>query len=685
MAFAGFAGLDDQRAARAGAFPHEMVVDAGGGEQGRDGRVLAIHPAVGQDEQRRSGGDGFAGRPAQRFHGLLEARRAGAGVEQHRQRRRTKRGIVQVPQLREIVVRDHRRVHLDVVARSRIGRQQVGLGAQRRSHVGHQLLADRVQRRVGHLREELLEVVVQEPRAIRENGERGVGAHRADRLGAGLSHRRDEDPQILLGVAESALQRADGFLRPGRNAGGRRQVVDVDQLLLQPRGVGLLAGEAALDLLVVDDPSLRRVDQEDAARMQPFLDQHVLRRDVEDAHLGRHDHHVVRRDVVARGPQSVAIEHGADHGAVGEGDRRRPVPRLHQRGVVLVERLAFRAHRLVIAPRLRDHHQDRVGEGAAGKGQELEHVVERCGIALALADQWKHLLQVVAEKVRPAQRLARPHPVDVAPQRVDLAVVGAVAVRVGQRPRGKRVGAEPGVDERQRRLDVRVRQVGEHPLDLVRDQHSLVDDGVRRQAGDVEEVALAKLQAIDLVRRAVADDVQLPLEPRRRVRSRVQGRPAADEDLTNHRLAAPRRGAEVSAVGRHVAPAEQALALFVDDSAERVLHPPPLGRVARQEHHAHAVGPGPRQLETGGVRRLAEELVRKLQEHAGAVARVHLAAARAAVQEIDGYLERLPDELVRSLALDVHDEPDAARVVLEARVVQALGPRQRAGGAGVGA
>jgi hypothetical protein len=53
---------------------------------------------------------------------------------------------------------------------------------------------------------------------------------------------------------------------------------------------------------------------------------------------------VVLGHVVARGPEAVAVEHGADDGAVGERDRRRAVPRLHQRRVVLVERAALRAH-----------------------------------------------------------------------------------------------------------------------------------------------------------------------------------------------------------------------------------------------------------------------------------------------------------------------------------------------------
>ena len=88
----------------------------------------------------------------------------------------------------------------------------------------------------------------------------------------------------------------------------------------------------------------RRVDEEDAARVQPLLEHDVLGRNVEHADLRRHDDQVVLGDVVARRTQAVAIEHGADHRAVGERDRRRAVPRLHQRRVVLVERLQLLRH-----------------------------------------------------------------------------------------------------------------------------------------------------------------------------------------------------------------------------------------------------------------------------------------------------------------------------------------------------
>ena len=69
----------------------------------------------------------------------------------------------------------------------------------------------------------------------------------------------------------------------------------------------------------------------------------------------------------------------------------------------------------------------------------------------------------------------------------------------------------------------------------------------------------------------------------------------------------------------------------------------------------------------------AQEAIRHLDHDAGAVAGVRLAAARPAVQEVDQDLDGLVHDGVRLSALDVHDEADAAGVVLVRGIVQALG------------
>ena len=145
--------------------------------------------------------------------------------------------------------------------------------------------------------------------------------------------------------------------------------------------VGVLGRQLRLDLLVLDEAALGRVDEEHAARLQAALAHDALGRDVEHAHLaGQHDQPVVG-DPVAGRAQPVAVEHGADHRAVGEADRRRAVPGLHERGVVAVEGAPVAVHGGVVLPRLGDHHQHGVGQRAPAEVQQLEHLVEAGRVA----------------------------------------------------------------------------------------------------------------------------------------------------------------------------------------------------------------------------------------------------------------------------------------------------------------
>jgi hypothetical protein len=530
------------------------------------------------------------------------------------------------------------------------------------------LLADGVDRRVRHLREELLEVRVERLRLLREDRERRVGAHGADGLRAVLRHRVDEDPDVLRGVAELLLAAEHRLVVGLDHARRRRQVVERDEVLVEPAPVGLLGRDPLLQLVVRDDAPLGGVDEEHAARLQPALRDHAVGGDVEDADLARHDDEVVLRDVVARRPEAVAVEHRAHLRAVGEGDGRRAVPRLHEAGVVLVEGLLLRAHRVVPAERLRDHHHHRVRQRAAGEVQELEDVVEHRRVGALGVDDGQDLLQVVAEQLRRHLRLPRVHPVDVAAQRVDLAVVRDVAVRVRARPRRERVRGEARVDHADGGLERLVREVGVERAELRRVQHALIDDGPVREGGHVEHALLRRRAPPHRLLDEAADDVELPLEAHV-----VEVALAADEDLPDDRLRGLRGRAEARVLGRHVAPAEDALPLRDDGLLEHPLAGRPGRGVLRQVHHPHAVARRSREPEPRPLGLAGQEGVRQLQEDAGAVPGVLLGSRRAAVLEVDEDLERLLDDRVRLSTLDVDDEPEATGVVLVPGIVEALG------------
>ena len=665
------ARLDDEAAACAFAASHEMVMHGRGGEQARDGGPLAGDAAVGQDDDVVTGRDRLAGPVLQVLDRALEPGRAVRDLEQHRERGGLEPGMGHVAELGDVLVREHGIVEIDLATRLGLGREEIPLGPHRRFHGRHQLFTDLIERWIGDLREELLEIVVERPRLVREHGQRGIGAHGAEGLLAVLGHRREQQAQVFVRVAEGDLAREDALvIGLGDRLG--REILEADEVLTQPRPVRFLGGELGLDLLVGDDPALRGVHQKDPAGVQSSLGEDVLRRDVEHADLRGHDDEVVPGHVVARGAKAVAVEHGADHRAVGEGDGRRAVPRLHERGVVLVERPPLRAHRLVVLPGLGNHHEDRVRQRAPAHDQELEHIVEGRRVREPLAGHREHLGQVLAEDVGPAERFPRAHPVDVAAQRVDLAVVGHEAIRVGQRPRREGVGAEPLVDEGQRRLDVGVGKIGEHALDLVGREHALVDERVRGEARHVHELLLGEVHRVDRVLDALADDVELALEVG--VVSHTGAAP--DEHLPHDRLHRARGGAQVPIVGGQVAPAQEALAFLDHEGLDQRLHLVALEIVAGQEREAGAVLRRRRQREAERRAHLAQEFVGHLQQDAGAVAGVRLAPAGAPVQEVDQDLERLAHDGVRLSSLDVDDEADAAGVVLVAGIVETLSGRR---------
>ena len=221
----------------------------------------------------------------------------------------------------------------------------------------------------------------------RQHRGRVVRAHGAHRLLSRRHHGQEQELDVFLAVAEGLLGVEQGIGVRGHGGHVGRQLVQVDLGLAQPLAIGLGTGQLGLDLGVVDDAALVEIDQEHLAGLEaPFLDDTVLG-DVEHAHLGGHDHHVVVGDQIAGGAQPIAVQRRADLASVGEGHRRRPVPGLHQGGVVLVEGAPLGVHLLVAGPGLGDQEHHGVGQRVAPHHQQLECIVEAGGVGLALGDQ----------------------------------------------------------------------------------------------------------------------------------------------------------------------------------------------------------------------------------------------------------------------------------------------------------
>jgi hypothetical protein len=575
--------------------------------------------------------------------------------------------VVNVNDLGEITGTDHRVRQHDLAAGHRARVEQVVLRAGRGRKGGDEFLPDRVQWRVGDLREQLREVVEEQPGPVGEGRHRRVVAHRAERLGAGAGHRAQDDPQFLLGVPEQLLPGGQGGVIARRRVGGGwpagpvGQVTEVQQAGVQPVGVRVLGRELGLDLVVFDDPPRRGVGQEDPARLQAALADHPVGLDVQHAYFtGQNDEPVAGHPVPARS-QSVPVQHRADHRSVGERDQRGAVPGFHHRRVKAVERPQRGVHLLVVLPRLGDHHQHRVRERPAAHVQQFQARVEAGRVARGLVQDRQQPVEAPALGVGPddvggQQGFAGPHPVAVAPDRVDLAVVGDEPVRVGQRPGRERVRGEPGVHKGQGRDVPRVGQVGIEPLKLERGQHALVDDRGRRQADEV---------GARLVLGPLAQAEGPPVEGQAALAT-ARG----DEQVGQVRQHVARAGTAVGQVVGHVAPAQDRQAFQRGDPLGRGHGRGALRRVTRQEHHPGRVAAGLRQAERAFG---AKQLIRDLRQDAGPVAGVGIAALGAAVIQVPQYGQRLGHDLVTAASGQVRDKAHATGVVLVAAVVKPLG------------
>ena len=235
-----------------------------------------------------------------------------------------------------------------------------------------------------------------------------------------------------------------GALRPAKPVRGPswlcRHIIQLDAQVFDPLRVGLAVGQCGLDLFVIDHAALLKVDQKHLAGLQtPFAHDLVLGYR-QHAGLRSHDDQVVVRHAIAGRPKAIAVQRRADLAAVGEDDGGRAVPGLEHGGVVLVKRTTTLVHGGVLFPGLGDHHHHGLADRVTGHGQQLEAVVEGGGVGLVgKADRVK-LLQVRAQHRRRHHAFTRFHPVVVALDGVDLAVVRHIAVRVGQRPLGEGVG-----------------------------------------------------------------------------------------------------------------------------------------------------------------------------------------------------------------------------------------------------
>ena len=159
--FARLARFGDQRNLGSGLFPHQQIVNRGQGQQTRNGGVVFVHSPVGKNQQRISGSHGKRGSLAQLIQRAFQSRFSITSAEQRGQGRRQQIAIRNPAQLFQLSIGQQRMRQLEHVAVLRRLLEDVALASDIADERHHHFLANRIDRRIRNLREELLEIVEQ--------------------------------------------------------------------------------------------------------------------------------------------------------------------------------------------------------------------------------------------------------------------------------------------------------------------------------------------------------------------------------------------------------------------------------------------------------------------------------------------------------------------------------------------
>ena len=268
------------------------------------------------------------------------------------------------------------------------------------------------------------------------------------------------------------------------------------------------------------------------------------------------------------------------------------------------------------------------------------------------------LREVVAEELGGELRLARAHPVDVAAQRVDLAVVGDHPVRVRELPAREGVRRVAGVHERERRggaLVPQVRVVG-------RPAAAPSASPCRRPCGP--RSSGSRGPARRRARRAAGSR-------RACARRRRPSSPGAAA-TKSCRIRGARRGgrrAGVALVDRDVAPGDDASGPPPRPSRPRSCSSAAARAASRgRKHTATPYGPSGGSAAPTSARNSASGSCSVIPAPSP---RAGVGALGAAVLEVAERGQRAHDRLVAGDAVEAGDERDATGVVLVGRVVEA--------------
>ena len=543
--------------------------------------------------------------------------------------------------------------------------EDVGLPAQLGGQRHHAVFAQRIDRRVGDLGEGLAEVVVQRPVAPAQYRHRGVVTHRTSGFLLGLGHRPQHQFHFLGAELEQLVVAAQGLLV--ERLLGQRGVdqfgLQVGQALLQPLLVGRAAAVDPVHRLRIEQVAALEVDGDHLARTELALAHDALGRHLPHPGLAGDDEVAIGGQQPARGPQAVAVQGAGRIARIQRHDPGRAIPRLGVEAVELVERSQVRVLELQRLGRRRHQDAQRLDQFHAAGHQQLEHVVQALRIG---AMQGHDRLQFGHVEARALPHLATGlGPAAVAFDGVDLAVVGQHPERMGQRPARQGVGGKTLVEHHRAGGQVRALQVGVEARQLVRQDHALVADRMRRQRHHVVVGASFTGAGAQALLAAAPGQEQGQ-------RERLLLLPAAGlhEQLFDHRQGVACQRAAHAGIDRHRAPALHRHPDPVQFVFQGVAALGSGGLVVRQEHQARSQPRIGVQADAGVLGQRPQPGSRLPQQQAAAVAGQSVGGHAAAVGHARERGDRRVHQRPRGLVVELGDHAEATGVAFGGRVVE---------------
>ncbi len=642
------------------------------GQGRRDRQVSQGDPAIGQDDDARppSAGGELDGPIGQAVQGGSQPgrprRRIPGGIQPDHPEGPARQGAFHVPHDRAGEVDRSPATGRDPAQQRRARPELDG-------QVHHGALALGIDRRVRHLGERLAKMVGDRTIHPSESRQRRVVAHAPERLVTLEGHGPDVQAKPLrvqTGEEPDGRGRRGSLWRGGQRApwlpGSGRPPARADGAA--PRSP-LRAGDGRpLRRDALPDRAAARVHQQHLPRSEPAAPDDLRSRQRHGARLGgERDESILGHGIRCR-PQAVAIHDRSNAAAVRERDRRGPVPRGDEPGNPAHERVEGRIGHGSQGGRIGDRGEQGGFRSPAAGDQRLDRLVERKRV------------RAVRRGERPTVEDARREPepssvatpaadlLAIAPNGIDLAVVGQRAEGLGQAPDRDRVRGVALVEDRvadtERHCQVRI-EVGK----TAAGDERLVDDPASGCRGHGHLEGCRPGQALD----PPGCENQEELE----AGCRAAVRPRHDR-LGDQRPAGGSLCAQDRRIHRDGPPFRSAEPLCRDGGLDDRPSLCPAAPVARQEQAQDA---GPRSEsrrdagQDGGLQRQADP---------GSVARLAIGGERAAVAQCAEPGECQRQDAVARAPAGIGDEPNPARVMLEPGIVErnlegTVGPERHRG------